>query len=363
MIRSWTGVLALALWACAATPVAPVPQDGATYWPDAEWRRAAPAAVGLDGNRLADLVARLRTNVIPGIHGLVVVRHGYLAVDEYFNGSSADVLHTLQSDSKSVTSLLVGIAVGQGAIPSIDRTVTSFFPEYTGLANQDALKQAMTLRDLLMMRTGLDWREDPYAGSPLAQLNASHDDWLRFVLEWPMREAPGSRFEYNSGGVITLGGVLYNTTGLPADEFARRNLFEPIGITRSSWFKGNPNGLPHMGGGLNLRVLDMARLGYLVLRGGRWKERQVVPAEWLAASLAPVSHPGWFFGGRQVEYGYLWWLLPLDGEWGIYTASGAQGQWIFIIPRYDLVVAVTSNTDPFDRPVRFLYDDILPAVR
>jgi len=114
----------------------------------------------------------------------------------------------------------------------------------------------------------------------------------------------------------------------------------------------------------------MARIGYLVLRKGRWGQAQVVPEEWLRASLAPSVTPGWRFAGHVVDYGYLWWLLPLDAAGStadpngvIYTASGAQGQWIFIVPKYDLVIAVTSNTQQEVAPVQFLYEYILPAVR
>jgi CubicO group peptidase (beta-lactamase class C family) len=349
--------------------VEPVPPDGAAYWPAAEWRRATPEQVGLDAGRIAGLVGRIRGNQIPSIHSLLVVRQGYLAVEEYFNGSTAESVHTLQSVTKSVTSLLLGIAVDQGAVASVDRPVIGFFPEYSDLRNLDERKRAMTLRDILTMRTGLDWSEDPYEGSPLQALNATRTEWIRFVLDWPMREAPGTRFEYNSGGVIVLGGVIYNTTGLVADEFARRNLFDPIGVGPATWYTGGPNGLPHMGGGLNLRAKDMARLGYLVLRGGRWGARQVISPAWLAASLAPAVLRPRTFAGFPVDYGFLWWLLPLDGHGPtgagnetIYTASGAQGQWIFVIPKHDLVIVVTAGTPQFDAPVRFLYQDLLPAV-
>ena len=370
MLRQCRTVALASLFGCGAGPVAPVARDGAQYWPGAEWRRARPAAVDMDESRVENLTGRLRGNRIPGINGLVIVREGYLVVEEYFNGGSASQVHTLQSVTKSVTSMLVGIAVGQGAIPAIDGSVLSFFPEYTGLQNLDDRKRAMTLRHLLTMRTGLDWGENPYQGSPLQQLNNSTGDWLRFFLDWPMREEPGTRFEYNSGGVITLGGVLFNTTGVPADIFARQRLFDPIGVGTAQWYRGKPNGLPHLGGGLSLRAQDMARIGYLVLRKGKWGAAQVVPEEWLTASLGPSVDPGWRFGGREVDYGYLWWLLPLDGTGAtgdpssvVYTASGARGQWIFIVPRYDLVVAVTSDTPDADAPVRFLFDDILPSIR
>jgi CubicO group peptidase (beta-lactamase class C family) len=329
----------------------------------AEWPAGTPDSVGLDPARIGDLVARIRRGTYGTITSLLIVRSDRLVVEEYFSGMSQAVPHTMQSVSKSVTSLLAGIAIDQGRLALTDRVVDRM-PRYAPIANLDARKSAMTIADLLTMRTGFDWSEDNYTGSPLQRLNNCGCDWLRFVLDWPMRDPPGTRFEYNSGGVIVLGGVIYNTTGIPADEFARRNLFEPIGITRFSWIRGGPNGLPHMGGGLSLRAVDMARIGYLVLRNGKWRERQVVPAGWLAESLASAVAPtGWSFGGKPVEYGYLWWRLPLPDAGVIYTASGAQGQWIFIIPRYDIVIAVTSNTPQFDLPVRFLYDRILPAVR
>jgi CubicO group peptidase (beta-lactamase class C family) len=369
MRASATSLALFLLAGCGSTPVEPVPVDGAAYWPAAEWRRATPEQVGLDAGRIAGLVERLRGNQIPSIHSLLVVRQGYLAVEEYFNGSTAESVHTLQSVTKSVTSLLLGIAMDQGAVASVDRPVIGFFPEYSDLRNLDDRKRAMTLRDILTMRTGLDWSEDPYEGSPLQALNATRTEWIRFVLDWPMREAPGTRFEYNSGGVIVLGGVIYNTTGLVADEFARRNLFDPIGVGPATWYTGGPNGLPHMGGGLNLRAKDMARLGYLVLRDGRWRTRQVISPAWLAASLAPAVLRPRTFAGFPVDYGFLWWLLPLDGQGPtgarnetIYTAAGAQGQWIFVIPKHDLVIVVTAGTPQFDAPVRFLYQDLLPAV-
>jgi CubicO group peptidase (beta-lactamase class C family) len=277
-------LLAAALWltACSHAPtvdggdLAPV-DTLAAYWPGATWRSAEPAAVGMDGAAMQAVASRLRAGAIPGLHAFIVVRHGWVVAESYFAGTRGEDLHTLQSVSKSVTSLLVGIAQDRGELASIDAPLLGFFPEYPDVAAAaDARKRAVRLRDVLAMRSGISFWEEPYAGSPLEQLNGCRCDWLRLVLDRPMAAAPDAAWSYNSGAVITLGGVLYVATGMPADAYARQVLFAPLGITASSWSKGLPNGLPHMGGGLALRPIDVARIGYLVLRRGRWNDRQVV---------------------------------------------------------------------------------------
>ena len=359
--------IAISAFVCCAT-AGDRAQAQVDYFPTDGWRASAPDEQGLNQKRLKKLIKRIRRNDISGIDSLLIVRNGYLVSESYFNGWGPDDLHTLQSDTKSITSLLVGIARQQGLISSLDQKVVSFFPEYPRIKKLDDQKAAMSLRDLLTMRTGFDWSEDPYEGSPLFQLNNCGCDWLTFTLDWRMREPPGTRFEYNSGGVILLGGVIRNVSEMPTDTFAQRYLFDPLGITRVRWYYGKPDNLPHMGGGLNLRPLDMAKIGYLVLRRGRWEDQQVVSEEWIRETLHhSVVFPR-TFAGRPVDYGYLWWLLHIDGESSegpdsdIYTAAGAQGQWIFVIPKYDMVVVSTGSTPQFDKAVDFLYSDILRAV-
>src|SRR5262249_54361961 len=154
---------------------------------------------------LKKLAKRIGRNEIRDLNSLLIVRNGYLVFEKYFNGSGPDDVHTLQSDSKSITSLLIGIAIGQGKIHSLDEQVLDFFPESRHIDNLDEAKAALRVEDLLTMRPGLDWSEAVYEGSPLHRLNPCQCDWLRLVLAWPMREMPGTRFEYNSGGVIVLG--------------------------------------------------------------------------------------------------------------------------------------------------------------
>jgi len=370
MRRRNVGLTIIALIIVLLVAGSAAPQTPTDYFPASEWRTAKPKKQGLNKKILKSLASRLRTNQIRDLNSLIIVRNGYLVVEEYFNGSGPEDVHTLQSDSKSVTSLLVGIALRQGRIQSVDDKVVSFFPEYEPIKRFDERKAALSIRDLLTMRTGLDWSEDDYNTSPLKELNECGCDWLRFVLNWRMREMPGSRFEYNSGGVILLGGIIRSVAGRAVDSFAEQYLFSPLGIRGARWFQGLPEGLPHMGGGLNLRATDMARIGYLLLRNGRWGDQQIVSHEWLQESTRHwVSYPR-ALGSHSVDYGYLWWLLPVDstspsqGDGAdIYTAAGARDQWIFVIPKYDMVVVVTGNTSTtFAQPVDFLYTDILRAV-
>jgi CubicO group peptidase (beta-lactamase class C family) len=353
------------LVACSTTPAAPGEKldDGKSYWPLATWRTAAAADAGMDATRLENLLKKIRSKQYAEVHGLVIVKNGYVIAEEYFNGSSAQQVHEMQSVTKSVTSLVMGIAIDQGRFHVTDKLL-DFFPEYTDIHNMDDRKRAVTLADALSMRSGINFYEDPYPGSPLDQLNSSRGDWLRIVLDEPMNAAPGELWQYNSGVVISLGGVIFNSTHINADDFARQNLFDPIGVGPTFWYKGQPNDLPHMGGGLNLRATDLARIGYLVLRKGRWGDRQIVSEQWIASSTSHIVRNPRTFGSHPTDYGYLWWLMPFD-DTDIITASGAKGQWLFIIPKYDMVVAVTSGGTTFNGyvdPVNFLYSEILPAV-
>ena len=363
-------VAAISLLASARPDAASNARATEEYWPTTDWRTSGPEEQQLNKKIIKKLVKRIRRNEVRDIDSLLIIRNGYLVTEAYFHGWGPDRLHTLQSVSKSVTSLVVGAAIEQGRIPDVNAKAMDYFSDYRPIRNLDARKSAIRLEDLLTMRTGMDWSEGYYQGSPLQRMNECQCDWLRFVVDWPMRETPGDRFEYNSGGVIMLGGVVQDAAGMRVEEFAEQHLFEPLGIRNSYWFPGLGNQVVHTGGGLNLRPRDMAKLGYLVLRNGRWGGRQIVSQEWIRESVSRKVKTDWRFASYPVDYGYLWWVLSLDGTGAdqspdndIYTASGAQGQWIFIIPKHDMVVVVTASSQDFSSPVAFLYSDILRAVR
>jgi CubicO group peptidase (beta-lactamase class C family) len=326
----------------------------------ADWPASSPAAERIDEAPLLEAVNRIRRGDYGHVDSLLVARNERLVMEEYFNGWTAERAHTLQSVTKSVTSLAAGLAVERGLLRVTD-PVTQFFPDYAPIARLDANKEALTVRDLLTMRSGLDWSEADYTGSPLERLNTCGCDWIRFMLDWPMREPPGARWEYVSGGVILLGAVIGRAAGTAVDALLQQELFAALAFGDVQWFRGQPQGLPHTGGGLFLRPRDMAKLGTLAVTGGRWQGRPIVSSAWMRESTQTRPEVVGSFGGRPTTYGYLWWGLP-DG---VITAAGARGQWIFAVPDRQLVVVSTADTPDarWDSAVRILYDHVLPAAR
>ena len=361
-------LLSLTLASLAPTALTDVTATAPPPLPAEDWPRSTPAEQGLDVKKLDELVALIQRGDVPDQHALLIVRHGYLVLEEYFDGWSADRIHMQQSVTKSFTSALMGIAIDQGTIRGVDEKILDFFPAMKDIQHLDARKRAMTLADLLTMRSGTDYHERG-AGSPHFELNSLPRGWDRFYLDRPMATHPGAEYNYDSGGVILMSKLLEVRTGLHADAFADRHLLAPLGIEQRDWFR-NREGHPHTGGGLDLRPRDMAKLGLLYLRGGKWGDVQVVPADWVETSLK--RHVDWSDSprGHRVGYGYLWWVLKPDpagaGRQDIYAAMGFRGQYIFIVPEHDMVVAVTAGTrnrQDQGRAIDYLYSHILPSVR
>ena len=331
------------------------------------WPVSTPEKQGLDPVRLGELVKLIREGArYPRLHCLLIIRHGFLVVEEYFNGWQAEKLHTLQSVSKSFTSALIGMAIAKGELKGVEERVLDFFPGRNDILNMDERKASLRLIDLLTMRSGTDYHESG-PDSPHFQLNKLPKGWDKFYLDRPMLRQPGTHFLYDSGGVILLSSMLKNRTGMHADAYAEGSLFKSLRIDEYFWFK-NWEGHPHTGGGLNLRARDSAKLGQLYLQRGRWGKEQVVPEEWVRDSLR--LHVDFKAKGQGViGYGYLWWILAPDpagaGRLNIAAAMGFKAQYIFVIPEHDMVVVVNGDTrSRIDqrKPIEFLYSHILPSV-
>ena len=315
------------------------------------WERAEPGASGFDAERLQATLERVAAEPID-LHSVIVERHGRLVAELYRPGKDKGVyslfaarkafgpttLHDTRSVGKSVVSLLIGAARQEGKLGDLSEPVLDFYPEYKDL--QTPPRRAITLEHLLTMSGGLAWQE----GGP-GRDDEHHLYWAwtpaYFVLSRPLAAAPGTRFTYNSGGNLVLADLLGRATGTPLKDYARTRLFEPLGITDWAW-TGDLHGRPMAFTGLRLRPRDMAKLGRLVLNHGQWQGRQLVPADWIDASLKPCLATG--FDGTR--YGYQWWTgtAPWQGKdlpWA--AAFGNGGQRIFVVPDLDLCVVTTAG--------------------
>jgi CubicO group peptidase (beta-lactamase class C family) len=358
-------VLLLLGSACDASPQGiGTTDDGRNYFPGEQWRTAPAASLGFDEARFESMLRDAQQGRFGSLHALIVVRNGYVAAERYYNWSAASP-HTMQSVTKSVTSLLFGIVHEQHPDSAArQRPLLAALARYApNVANMDARKQSITLQHMLAMRTGIDFYEQPYPGSPLEQLNRSRGDWVQIVLDRPMTSQPGSQWAYNSGAPIVMCAVMREVTGEAVDVFAQRELFEPIGVRGATWVRSPYDQLPHCGGGLNLRPIDLARIGYLVLRGGRWNDRQVVDSAWIRQSTMPLSTgSSLFFNTFNSSYGYYWWGFPRvrrGTDHDVIAASGSGGQWLFIVPPLDLVVAIAAENGI---GLDLLYDGVLAAL-
>lgn len=349
-------------------PSTSLPPDTTAYFPGATWRTATPEQVGIPGSVLERVGQRIASRAWRGLDSFLVIRHGYLVHETYYGASSRDDVHTMQSVSKSITSLVTGIASDIGSV-DVDATVLSILPRYAD-ASPDPRLARVTLRHLLQMRSGINFYEYPYAGSPLETLNNSRGDWVRIALEQPFNAEPGALWQYNSGGVIALGAAVAEASRTRFNDLARERLFAPLGVSGQFWYVSGYDATIHTGGGLSLRALDLARIGYLVLKQGQWNGTQIVSSDWLSRSTAPVTTATSQFGGVSVDYGLLWWMAAIDSARStadvnnrVIIASGNMNQFLFVVPSRDLVVVNTgSSNDSFGMTVDYVVRELIPAV-
>src|SRR6266700_7159472 len=261
-----------------------------------------------------------------------IVRNGNILLDAYFYPFQADQLHDGASMTKSVTSTLIGIAIGQHKLSGVSQSVLSLFSQRT-IANRDERKEHVTIEQLLTMTSNLDCRSQHEA--TLSEMMQSKD-WVKFMLDLPMANDPGNKFVYCSGGMHLLSGIISQTTGVSALEFARRELFRPLGINDAVW-PNDPNGITYGWGDLHLRPRDWAKLGYLWLNQGRWEDRQLVPVDWMETAIQVHSRASW---GDQ--YGYGFGIHP-DRKPPELEALGRGGQRVSVLPALNLIVVFTGG--------------------
>jgi CubicO group peptidase (beta-lactamase class C family) len=369
-------------------------RSGATSWPTHGWTKAAPASLGLDEKILAALDSDLASGKYSLVDSFAVFRcgtdvfertyshdYGKIYAKEaktvgplnahltgpynyfdptwhpYYHGTD---LHSMQSVSKTVSSVITGIAITRGDFKaSLDTPLLKYF-DMAKVKNVDDRKRRITLRHVLTMTTGLDWNEEVAYDDPRndSSLMEAADDWVQYVIDRPMAKEPGTVFNYSSGMSELLAHIFQMETGQDIEKYGEKYLFAPLGMDH--YWKRTPLGLPDTEGGLFLRTTDLAKIGYLYLHDGMWDGQQIVSKDWVKQSLAP------FIDAEEgYKYGFQWWLLPRTDRQGfIWMARGFGGQRLMVFPEEDFIAVFTGweilKDEAGDRE---LVNRILPALR
>ncbi|MFT3986490.1 serine hydrolase domain-containing protein [Aestuariivirga sp.] len=336
-------------------------------WPEITLREA-----GLASDLEERLNSALSLGAFPGFHGLLLARKGAIAFahfaaapDEIWGKPlglvqhGLNIRHDLRSITKSIVGLLYGIALEQGKVPPPSAPAHDAFPDYAPLFG-DPLRRRMTIGHILSMRMGIAWDEGMNYADPdnAERLMEAAPDRIRFILERPMIHRPGSVWTYCGGATALLGHLIAKGTGQALDSFAAERLFVPLGISDVEWIRGS-DGQPAAASGLRMTPSDLARIGQLMLDGGKG----IVPRPWLAQSIEPRG-----LVEQGIRYGYQWWIGKLVDSGKLWHAGfGNGGQRLIVIPSLDLVVVILAGnynrTDQWKMPVNLMSRIVMPALR
>ncbi|WP_162585882.1 serine hydrolase domain-containing protein [Variovorax sp. RA8] len=286
----------------------------------AQWRSSTPQEQALDAAAFQGVASAIGEE-FPDVQSAAVALRGRL-VFQYHRDGNPEVLRNVQSVAKSAVSALVGIAIKQGRIATLDERVTALVPEWDAL-NPDPRARDITLRHLLTMTAGFQVNDPTGTASP----GRAGDAWAR-----PMASAPGQSFAYDNAAQALVLEVLQKTVGTGFADYAHEQLVKPLGMKEPSYQRG-----------LSLRTEDMAKLGQLFLQNGVWEGRQLLPSSFAADATAAQNAGGAPVG---LSYGYGWWVVPSKAQRQTFLASGYSGQFIWVFPGLELVVAATSTVSP-----------------
>jgi len=332
-----------------------------------EWTVSNLSSEGIDSIKIDSI----HKDILSGEYGLVdhllIIRNGNLIFDKHYKNNYDSVaqlydtikystnfqynydhpdwhpyykgtdLHTIQSCTKSITSLLIGIAIDEGLIPNTDMKVMELFDSY-GTVQKDTLKSLITLQDLLTMRGGIKWHEgEPYFDPENnCYILESKGNWIEYILSLPMDTLPGTKFVYNSGITVLLGEIIRIKTGMRIDKWAEEKLFKPLDIKGYYW-KLSPSEEVDALGGLYLSIYDFAKIGQLVMNNGTWQGKRVISEKWMQESTSKITEPGVY----PEWHGYQWWIwCPHQDDFQIICAFGAGGQYLSVNKRDNLLLVM-----------------------
>jgi CubicO group peptidase (beta-lactamase class C family) len=325
-------------------------------WPTDDWKISTLEEHCLDREKVEKAVWYFEQNY--STSSLLIIRHGELVYEKYFfRFNKPERRVPIYSITKSFLSALVGIAIDQGQIDSLDHTVSEYFPEYF-YPTTDQRMRKVTLRDLLTMSAGFIWLED----GEIEERWQESGNLVEASINLKFQDSPGEYFNYSSAHTQLLSAILTEIVSVPLREYAQSHLFSPLGIQPKDWNWGVDDQGYYLGGwGMNLRPRDIARFGYLYLNDGYWDGQQLVSSDWVRQSTSAQIDTG--FG---LDYGYLWWIHRGEDQ-PIFEGRGYGGQSLYVIPNLDMIVVVTANVNSGNvsgapDPAPIIYDWIVKAV-
>ena len=304
------------------------------------------SAEGIEPGPVLEVSARIRDiDDIDNVLSMLIVKNGKLVHEVYSPYVQRNTLYWMASITKTVSSTLIGIAIDKGFIQSVDSRVADLLPEYAD-AIKDQKFKGITLKHIMTMSSGLDWHEQVSYNNPTNSefQMVDSEDWIRYVLSHPVKDEPGSRFLYNTGGIHLLSAVIKSATGLYINQFAEEHLFHPLGIYAYQWNRDS-RGYPCTGGtdgGVGLRSRDLAKIGWLFLKDGTWKGKRIISQKWIdeATRKYPILP-----GGRS-HYSYNWTpgTMTINRKRFEYKATfGYGGQILYLVPDFNVILIFTCD--------------------
>jgi CubicO group peptidase (beta-lactamase class C family) len=324
------------------------------------WKTTNLESQNVDTTRIYQLFNQIQ-NGKNKLHSVLLIKNNQIVIEEYFNGHSVNKQHDLRSVTKSIRSILLGIAIDKGFIDNIDDPISKYLKSPIPTKNLDERKDKITIRHLLTMSTGLDCNDWDKNSKGQEDKVYRKKDWLQYTLNLPMVNEPGTVSNYCSMGVVLLVEIISQASGMTIDKFAEKYLFNPLGISNMNWGHTSKKEIIPSGKRLYMTSRDMAKIGQLILNNGKWNEKQIVSEKWIKESTAPKTKI------TGIDYGYLWWNIPFKAKEKMIVskvATGNGGQYIMVLPELDIVAVFTGgayNSQEDKLPFAIMTDIFLPT--
>jgi CubicO group peptidase (beta-lactamase class C family) len=274
------------------------------------------------------------------VHSVLLIKNNKLIIEEYFNGHSVNKTHDLRSITKSIRSILMGIAIDKGYIEDINDPISKYLKNPIPNKDLDLSKEKITIKHLLTMSSGLDCNDWNKKSQGQEDKVYKKKDWIQYTLNLPMINEPGTVSNYCSMGTVLIAEIISQASAMSIDEFAEQYLFKPLNINNISWGHTSNKKIIPSGKRLYMTPRDMAKIGQLIIGNGKWNKKQIVSENWIVESTTPKTRI------TEIDYGYLWWNIPFNVNGKVLvskTATGNGGQYIMILPELDMVAIFTGG--------------------